>query len=66
MNGEEVSISTMILAALGVLYFGYEVEQRRHKLRQVFNVFDRQESDIAVMLEEMVESGMLRPYTAAE
>ncbi len=66
MNGEEIPITTVILAAVGVLYFGYEVERRRHKLRQVFNVFDRQESEIATMLEAMVENGSLRPYTVGE
>ena len=35
---------------------------RRHKLRQIFNVFDREESEIAAMLESMVESGQLKPY----
>ncbi len=66
MNGEEIPITTVILAAVGVLYFGYEVERRRHKLRQVFNVFDRQESEIATMLEAMVENGSLRPYRVGE
>ena len=51
---------------LGLFYFGYEVERRRHKLRQVFNVFDREESEIAAMLEVMVESGQLKPYSAGE
>ncbi len=64
MNGEEVSITTIIVGTLGLLYFGYEVERRRHQLRMVFNVFDRQESEIATMLEQMVESGSLRPFVA--
>lgn len=66
MNGEEIPITTLIVAALGILYFGYEVERRRNKLRQVFNVFDRQESEVAAMLEEMVESGALRPFMVGE
>ena len=48
---------------LGLFYFGYEVERRRHKLRQIFNVFDREESEIATLLETMVESGQLKAYT---
>ena len=51
-----------IVGALALLYFGYEVERQRHKLRQIFNVFDREESEIAAMLETMVESGQLKPY----
>jgi hypothetical protein len=58
---EEIEIVPIVVAALGLLYFGYEVNRRRHQLRQTFNVFDRQESQIAQALESMVESGQLRP-----
>ncbi len=63
MNTEEIPILPIIVGALGLLYFGYEVEKQRHKLRQIFNVFDREESEIAAMLETMVESGQLKTYT---
>jgi hypothetical protein len=66
MNLEEVPIVPAVIGALGVLYFGYEVERRRHKLRQVFNVFDRQESAIAEGLERLVASGELRPYVPGQ
>ena len=59
---EEVPFVPLLAAAVGLFYFGYEVERRRHKLRQVFNVFDREESEIAAALEVMVESGQLRPF----
>jgi hypothetical protein len=62
MNTEEIPILPIIVGALGLLYFGYEVEKQRHKLRQIFNVFDREESEIAAMLETMVESGQLKQY----
>jgi hypothetical protein len=62
MNTEEIPILPIIVGTLGLLYFGYEVEKQRHKLRQIFNVFDREESEIAAMLESMVESGQLKPY----
>jgi hypothetical protein len=65
MMNEEISIVPLLVGALGLFYFGYEVERRRHKLRQIFNVFDRQESEIATMLVEMVESGRLEPYSTA-
>jgi hypothetical protein len=60
---EDISIVPLVVGALGLVYFGYEVERRRNKLRQIFNVFDRQESEIAAVLVEMVESGSLEPYT---
>jgi hypothetical protein len=63
---EDIPIVPLVVGLLGVLYFGYEVERRRHKLRQVFNVFDRQESEIATLLIEMVESGRLEAYTGAK
>jgi hypothetical protein len=59
---EEIPIVPLIVGALAVLYFGYEVQRRRHKLRQIFNVFDREESEIAAALETMVESGQLKQY----
>jgi hypothetical protein len=59
---EDIPIVPIIVGAVAVLYFGYEVERQRHKLRQIFNVFDREESEIAALLETMVESGQLKPY----
>jgi len=59
---EDAPIVPIIMGALALLYFGYEVERRRHKMRQIFNVFDREESEIAALLETMVESGELKPY----
>ena len=63
---EDIPFVPMLVGAVGLFYFGYEIERRRHKLRQIFNVFDRQESKIAEMLESMVESGQLKPYSAGE
>jgi hypothetical protein len=63
---EEMPFLPLLVGALGIVYFGYEIERRRHKLRQVFNVFDRQESEIAAMLEVMVETGQLKPYSIRE
>jgi hypothetical protein len=59
---EDIPIVPTLLFALGLLYFGYEVERKRNKRRQIFNVFDREESEIAALLETMVESGQLKPY----
>ena len=63
---EDIPFVPMLVGTVGLFYFGYEIERRRHKLRQIFNVFDRQESKIAEMLELMVESGQLKPYSAGE
>lgn len=63
---EEMPIVPILVGTVAVLYFGYEIEKQRHKLRQVFNVFDRQESPIAEALERMVESGQLKPYVPGQ
>jgi hypothetical protein len=63
---EEISLMPIIVAAVGLLYFGYEVERRRHQLRETFNVFDKQESTIAQALELLVESGQLKPYVPGQ
>jgi hypothetical protein len=59
---EEISIMPIVLGALAVLYIGYEIDRRRHQLRETFDVFDKQESTIAEALELMVESGELKRY----
>jgi hypothetical protein len=63
---EEISFMPIVVGALAVLYVGYEVERRRHLLRETFNVFDKKESTIAQALELMVESGELRRYVPGQ
>ena len=60
---EEIPILPLAVGAVSLFYFGYEIERRRNKLRKIFNVFDREESEIAAALEAMVESGQLKPYS---
>jgi hypothetical protein len=62
---EDFPILPLLVGACMLLYVGYEVDRRRHKLREVFNVFDKQESKIAQGLEILVESGQLKPYVPA-
>jgi hypothetical protein len=66
MNTEEVPLVPIVVGALAAVYFGYEIHRQRHKLRQIFNVFDREESEIATTLENMVASGQLKPYIPGE
>ena len=63
MNNEEIPFLPIVVGALAVLFFGYEIQRQRDKLRQIFNVFDRQESEIATTLENMVAGGQLKPFT---
>jgi hypothetical protein len=64
MNEEGIPILPIVVGALILAYVGFEVNRQRHKLRAIFNVVDRQESAIAAVLEQMVEHGELKPYTA--
>jgi hypothetical protein len=59
---EEFNIVPYLVGAVGLIYFANEVEKRRHRLRLIFDVFDKEESKVASALERMVESGQLRPY----
>ncbi len=61
MNEEGVPILPLLIASLVLCYFGLEVNRQRNKLRSIFNVFDREESAIADVLEQWVESGELKP-----
>ena len=62
---EEVPIIPLVLGALVLVLFGFEVDRRRAKLRAIFCTFDREESDVAETLEAMVRSGELKPYAPA-
>ena len=62
MNEEGVPILPLLIGTLVVCYFGLEVNRRRNKLRAIFNVFDREESEIATALESLVQSGDLKPF----
>jgi hypothetical protein len=55
-------ILPFLVASLVLCYFGLEVNRQRNKLRSIFNVFDREESAIADILEQWVENGDLKPF----
>lgn len=59
---EEFPVLPAVIGTCVALFLGYEINRRRHKLRKVFNTFDKTESKIAEALEMMVASGQLRPY----
>ena len=58
-------ILTMVMGALAVGYIVYEIERRRRKLHDVWDVLDEEDALLTEKLEEMVESGELQPYTGA-
>ena len=56
-------ILTMLMGALALGYVVYEIERRRRKLHDVWDVLDEEDALLTERLEAMVESGELQPYT---
>jgi hypothetical protein len=53
---------TIFMSALAVGYMVYEIDRRRRKLHEVFDVLGGEDAELTVGLVGMVESGELRPY----
>lgn len=59
---EEVPILPALIGLAVVAYLGFELNRQRHRLREVFNLFDKDDSVIAEALESLVARGDLKPY----
>jgi hypothetical protein len=51
-----------VVAIVAIGYLGFEIEQRRKKLRSLFNVINADDAVMFVQLEDMVTAGVLIPY----
>ena len=58
-------ILTMLMGGLALGYVVYEIERRRRKLHDLWDVLDEEDALLTEKLEDMVESGELQPYTGA-
>ena len=58
-------ILTLLMGALAVGYVVYEIERRRRKLHDIWDVLDEDDAILTAQLEGMVERGELQPYTGA-
>jgi hypothetical protein len=56
---------TIFMSALALGYLVYEIDRRRRKLHDIFDVLDADDANITARLEDMVASGALRPYARA-
>lgn len=64
MNANAISEAvTLFFAAAVVAAVGFEINRRRKKLREVYDVLDKETKHIAADLEKMVLHGELMPYT---
>ncbi|MFZ4700962.1 MAG: hypothetical protein ACOYMG_13010 [Candidatus Methylumidiphilus sp.] len=61
--GEVSETITVIFAAFLVATAGYEVRRRQKKLRTIYDVLDKETKHVTAMLEDMVQQGVLKPYT---
>ena len=52
----------LFFAATMVAAVGFEINRRRKKLREVYDVLDSETKHIAIELERMVDSATLKPY----
>jgi len=55
-------ILSLVLGALAVGYLVYEIDRRQRKLHDIWDVLDGEDALITQTLEDMVESGELRPF----
>jgi hypothetical protein len=57
--------AAILMSALALGYLVYEIDRRRRKLHDVFDVLDADDAHITARLEDMVANGELRPYVGA-
>ena len=55
-------VLSLVLGALAVGYLVYEIDRRQRKLHDIWDVLDGEDALITQSLEDMVESGELRPF----
>jgi hypothetical protein len=58
-------ILTLLMGTLAVGYVVYEIERRRRKLHDIWDVLDEEDAILTAELEEMVERGELQPFAGA-
>lgn len=54
---------TMIIGVAMAGWIAFEIDWRRKRLREVYNVLESKDKHITGDLEHMVELGLLKPYT---
>jgi hypothetical protein len=54
---------TIFMSALAVGYLVYEIDRRRRRLHDIFDVLGGEDAELTAGLIGMVERGELQPYT---
>lgn len=55
---------TSVFGLLLVTAIGYEIRNRRKKLREVYNLLDSEDKALVVELEQLLAAGQLQRYEA--
>ena len=56
---------SILMGALAVGYIVYEIDRRRRKLHDLWDVLGGEDAELTVGLVSMVESGDLQPYAGS-
>jgi hypothetical protein len=54
-----------LVVAAAIAYFFFELDRRQKKLRDMIDVLDERDVAFSDRLEELVRSGVVRPYVEA-
>jgi hypothetical protein len=58
-------ILALFMSALAVGYMVYEIDRRRRKLHDLWDVLDSEDALLTQRLEDMVKRGELQPFAGA-
>ena len=58
------SVTEVVAAAAALIYFGYEINRRQKRLRELFYVLGPDSAERAEHLEELARRGVIRPHRA--
>lgn len=61
--GNASEAMTLFFGAVMLAAVGYEINRRRKSLREIYDVLDKDTKHIAAQLEDLVNTGQLKPYT---
>jgi hypothetical protein len=56
---------SILMGALAVGYIAYEIDRRRRKLHDLWDVLGGEDAELTIGLVSMVESGELQPYAGS-
>jgi hypothetical protein len=65
MNEQFSNVIAGLTAVFVAAWLGFEINRRRKRLRETYDVLDNNDRHIVVALEQMVEDGKLKPWVPA-